>query len=130
VKPHEARRLTYHDLQNTLLATRKELFNLRLQMATGQLENHRQIRRIRRDIALLLTVMAELRRAGVEHWAAEAAAEIGVVDAPSAAEALAAEEAPAAAPQDAILAEEVLAEAQEPAGESEGDAAPSGEEAQ
>jgi large subunit ribosomal protein L29 len=37
----------------------KEQFNLRMQHATGQLANHAQIRKVRRDIARLRTIMNE-----------------------------------------------------------------------
>jgi len=44
-------------LNERLKEARTELFNLRFQAATGQLENHRQIRSVRRQIAQVLTVM-------------------------------------------------------------------------
>jgi large subunit ribosomal protein L29 len=44
-------------LNERLKEARTELFNLRFQAATGQLENHRQIRNVRRQIAQVLTVM-------------------------------------------------------------------------
>jgi large subunit ribosomal protein L29 len=43
------------DLQKKLKDSRSELFNLRFQMATGQLQNHRQIRHVRHDLAQILT---------------------------------------------------------------------------
>ena len=43
------------DLQKQLKTSRQELFNLRFQMATGQLSNHRQIRHVRHDLAQILT---------------------------------------------------------------------------
>jgi len=47
--------LSMPDLQKKLKDSRQELFNLRFQMATGQLQNHRQIRHIRRNLAQILT---------------------------------------------------------------------------
>jgi large subunit ribosomal protein L29 len=44
-------------LNERLKEARTELFNLRFQAATGQLENHRQIRGVRRQIAQVLTVI-------------------------------------------------------------------------
>ena len=43
------------DLQKQLKSSREELFNLRFQMATGQLANHRQIRHVRNSLAQILT---------------------------------------------------------------------------
>jgi large subunit ribosomal protein L29 len=45
------------DLQKKLKDSRQELFNLRFQMATGQLQNHRQIRHVREDLAQILTTI-------------------------------------------------------------------------
>jgi len=45
---------------------RKEQFNLRFQKATGQLENTRRIREVRRSIARIMTVQGERRRAGAK----------------------------------------------------------------
>jgi large subunit ribosomal protein L29 len=53
----ELRTLEGSDLNDRLKDARTELFNLRFQAATGQLENHRQIRAVRRRIAQLLTVL-------------------------------------------------------------------------
>ena len=47
--------------------TRKQLFNLRFQHATGQLDNPRKLRLVRKDIARIMTVQGErLRAAEVE----------------------------------------------------------------
>ncbi len=53
----ELRTLEAPDLNEKLKEARSELFNLRFQAATGQLENHRQIRAVRRRIAQVLTVI-------------------------------------------------------------------------
>ncbi|MBK5225193.1 MAG: 50S ribosomal protein L29 [Thermoleophilia bacterium] len=42
--------------------TRKQLFNLRFQHATGQLDNHRKLRVVRQDIARIMTVQGERER--------------------------------------------------------------------
>jgi large subunit ribosomal protein L29 len=52
----ELRTMDTSDLNDRLKEARTELFNLRFQAATGQLENHRQIRAVRRRIAQVLTV--------------------------------------------------------------------------
>jgi large subunit ribosomal protein L29 len=46
-------------LQQQLEDTKKELFNLRLQQSTGQLENPSRIRILRREVARLNTVAAQ-----------------------------------------------------------------------
>jgi len=48
-------------LQDQLLALKKEQFNLRFQRATGQLENTSRIKEARRDIARIKTVAAQVR---------------------------------------------------------------------
>jgi len=47
------------ELQGTLVDLRKEQFNLRFQRATGQLEATGRIKKVRRDIARVKTIMAE-----------------------------------------------------------------------
>lgn len=42
--------------------TRKQLFNLRFQHATGQLDNPRKLRLVRQDIARIMTVQGERQR--------------------------------------------------------------------
>jgi large subunit ribosomal protein L29 len=53
----ELRTMDASDLNERLKEARTELFNLRFQAATGQLENHRQIRAVRHRIAQVLTVL-------------------------------------------------------------------------
>jgi len=45
------------ELESRLEETRRELFNLRFQLATGQLDNPTRIRIVRRDVARILTVL-------------------------------------------------------------------------
>jgi large subunit ribosomal protein L29 len=47
------------ELSEELTAAKKELFNLRFQNATNQLDNTARIREVRRNIARISTVMAE-----------------------------------------------------------------------
>lgn len=61
----ELRSLDSVELNEHLKEARTELFNLRFQAATGQLENHRQIRMVRRRIAQVLTVI-QGRSLGIE----------------------------------------------------------------
>jgi large subunit ribosomal protein L29 len=53
------RELTDDQLSQRLVDTRKELFNLRFQSATGALENSARLRLTRREIARILTVQHE-----------------------------------------------------------------------
>ncbi|ONI82578.1 50S ribosomal protein L29 [Saccharothrix sp. ALI-22-I] len=55
----ELRELTEEELVLRLREAKEELFNLRFQMATGQLDNNRRLRTIRHEIARIYTVMRE-----------------------------------------------------------------------
>jgi large subunit ribosomal protein L29 len=55
----ELRELTEEELVLRLKEAKEELFNLRFQMATGQLDNNRRLRTVRHDIARIYTVMRE-----------------------------------------------------------------------
>ncbi len=55
MKMKDLQALSMVDLRKKLKDSRQELFNLRFQMATGQLQNHRQIRHVRHDLAQILT---------------------------------------------------------------------------
>jgi large subunit ribosomal protein L29 len=57
VKVAEVRELDVEELEQRLAATRRELFNLRFQNATGQLENTGQLKEVRKNIARILTVL-------------------------------------------------------------------------
>ena len=106
----ELRQMEMGDLDARLKEVRTELFNLRFQAATGQLENHRQIRAVRRQIAQVLTVI-QGRRLGLEERVLQAS------DAAVAPKAQARIEhgqdvggSPAAAAEPGAAAEEVVAE--------------------
>jgi large subunit ribosomal protein L29 len=58
-KPRDLRSLSELDRAQRLVDARKELFNLRFQLATGRLDNVSRIPIVRRDIARLLTIAAE-----------------------------------------------------------------------
>ena len=47
------------ELLSELRTSKEELFNLRFQVATGQLDNNRRLQVVRRDIARIYTVMRE-----------------------------------------------------------------------
>jgi large subunit ribosomal protein L29 len=55
----ELRELTDEELVLRLRESKEELFNLRFQMATGQMDNNRRLRTVRRDIGRIYTVMRE-----------------------------------------------------------------------
>jgi large subunit ribosomal protein L29 len=59
VKAAELRELSDTDLVARLREAKAELFNLRVQGATGQLDNHRRLQVVRRDIARIYTIMRE-----------------------------------------------------------------------
>ena len=50
---------TEEELQSKLAEAKEELFNLRFQGATGQLESHGRLRAVRKEIARIYTVMRE-----------------------------------------------------------------------
>jgi len=59
MKAKEIRDLTTKELQKKVEDLKQELFNLRFQLATGQLDNPMRIRDVRRDIARVKTVLRE-----------------------------------------------------------------------
>ncbi|MEI2643494.1 MAG: 50S ribosomal protein L29 [Candidatus Nanopelagicales bacterium] len=58
-KTEELRLLSNDDLVARLKENKEELFNLRFQSATGQLENHGRLRAVKKDIARIYTIMRE-----------------------------------------------------------------------
>jgi large subunit ribosomal protein L29 len=71
--PADIRRLENEELVNKLREAKEELFNLRFQAATGQLENHGRLRAVRKDIARIYTILRE-RELGITASEAEGAA--------------------------------------------------------
>lgn len=59
MKANEIREMTTQELDNKLLDLKAELFNLRFQLATGQLDNPMRIKAVRKDIARVKTVLRE-----------------------------------------------------------------------
>jgi large subunit ribosomal protein L29 len=55
----ELRELNDEELVLRLRESKEELFNLRFQMATGQMDNNRRLRTVRHEIARIYTVMRE-----------------------------------------------------------------------
>ena len=56
---HELDELNPVDLEARLREAKEELFNLRFQAATGQLESHGRLRTVKKDIARIYTVVRE-----------------------------------------------------------------------
>ena len=63
MRAKDLRGMTADELTQKLAETRKELFNLRFQSATGSLEDTTRLSHARRDIARILTVQLEHAKA-------------------------------------------------------------------
>ena len=61
MKAEEARGLSEKEREEKITDINQEIFNLRLQLATGKIENPSRIRFLRRDIARLKTIQKETR---------------------------------------------------------------------
>ncbi len=73
----ELRTLGDEELLTRLREAKEELFNLRFQVATGQLDNNARLRTVRRGIARIYTVMRE-RELGITYVEEPAATGAGV----------------------------------------------------
>ena len=62
----ELRALKIEELENKLADAREELMKLRFRQVTGQLTDTSQLRVVRRDIARMMTILSEQRKAEVE----------------------------------------------------------------
>ena len=56
---NDLRELHDDELETRLGEAKEELFNLRFQMATGQLDNNRRLRTVKHDIARIYTILRE-----------------------------------------------------------------------
>jgi len=65
VKADEIRQLGNEELQKQLEDAHQELFNLRFRLATRQLVNHREIRKVKKNIARIMTIIRERELAEV-----------------------------------------------------------------
>lgn len=63
MKPSELRGLTLDEIRQKEQDMRKELFNLKFRLATGEVENPKRINILRKDIARTLTIMTEKSKA-------------------------------------------------------------------
>ena len=64
MKASELRAKSVKELNEELINLRREQFNLRMQQATGQLARSDQVRKVRKDIARIKTVMTEVGAQG------------------------------------------------------------------
>ena len=64
MKANEVRKMSVSELEVKLSELKKDLFNLRLQHATNQLENPVRIAQVKRDIARVKTIIREQELAG------------------------------------------------------------------
>ena len=65
MKPADLRDLPYDELREKLAEVKEELFNLRFQMATNQLDNTARLKAVKKDVARILTAMREQE---IEAW--------------------------------------------------------------
>jgi len=65
MKAAELRQMSYAELTEQLAEAKAELFNLRFQLATNQLDNTARIQKVKKDIARINTVM---RSQEIEAW--------------------------------------------------------------
>jgi large subunit ribosomal protein L29 len=66
MKAAEIRELDSEELHLRIAELKEELFNLRFQLATGQLDNHRRIRQCKREVGRIRTVLRERDFASAE----------------------------------------------------------------
>lgn len=59
MKANELRNLTTAEIEQNIASLKEELFNLRFQLATGQLENTARLKQVRKDIARAKTILRQ-----------------------------------------------------------------------
>ena len=62
VKTKDLRAKTNDQLEEKLVANKKEQFNLRIQQSTGQLQNTSNMKKVRREVAKINTLLAERKK--------------------------------------------------------------------
>jgi len=72
-RAEEVRNLSDEELISSVREAKQELFNLKFQVATGQLDNNRRLQTVKRDIARFYTVMTE-RELGISRGGSGAGA--------------------------------------------------------
>jgi large subunit ribosomal protein L29 len=71
----QLRDVSEDELETKLAEAKEELFNLRFQLVTGQLDNPMRIKQVRKQVARILTLMRERELEDLEAQGAAAAAE-------------------------------------------------------
>lgn len=66
MKANKMRDMSINELEQNLVELKGELFNLRFQMATGQLENPMRVRDVKKSIARIKTILRERELKSVE----------------------------------------------------------------
>ncbi len=66
MEAQELRSKSVTELNEEIVALRREQFNLRMQHATGELNQHTEHKRVRKDIARVKTILSELNRSAGE----------------------------------------------------------------
>ncbi|MGH2652989.1 MAG: 50S ribosomal protein L29 [Actinomycetota bacterium] len=69
-RPTELRDLPEDELHSRLDAAKEELFNLRFQLATGQLDNPMRIKEVRHEVARIMTILTQRELAEADEAAA------------------------------------------------------------
>lgn len=80
----ELQQMVPEELESRLEESRRELFNLRFQLATGQLDNSARLRQVRREVARILTILRQREIEEAEALAAAGRFEVGPLFEPSA----------------------------------------------
>ena len=62
VKTKDLRAMTNDQLEEKLVSNKKEQFNLRIQQSTGQLQNTSNMKKVRREVAKINTLLAERKK--------------------------------------------------------------------
>ncbi len=65
-RAEELRSMDVDELETRLGEAKQELFNLRFQLVTGQLDNHARVGQVKKDIARINTILRELEIAEAE----------------------------------------------------------------
>jgi large subunit ribosomal protein L29 len=66
MKAQEIRELESDELHARIAELKEELFNLRFQLATGQLDNHARLQIVKREVARIRTILRERDFAAIE----------------------------------------------------------------
>lgn len=62
MKPTDIRAMSLDQMKDELIKLKREQFNLRFQQANAQLENTAHVRQVRRDVARIKTIWAQIAR--------------------------------------------------------------------